>query len=224
MSSLTAVFPLSQAFLPGEWVALRVFEDRYVKMIGDIRQGSIDLCTVLIERGSEIGGGDTRLGHGVRLDIEQFVEDANGLHIGCRAGRIVSINEWLDTDIYPTAVVMDQSVSPLDRSRVSDATVALASTISMCRRLIETLSVREEARDHALNVCDSLLDGLVALVPATGAEERLWKALWLAARMVPCGPLDRYSLLEPGSLMERTFRFNSVIDHVTEVMRFGSLS
>lgn len=224
MTEVSAVFPLSQAFLPGEWVSLRIFEDRYLRMVEDIRRGSKDLCSVLIERGSEVGGGDVRLSHGVRLEVEQIGEDATGLHIGCRAGSILSIVEWLDPDPYPCALTKEQTVSTLDDAEHATAAAMLLDTMSVCRDLMESLEASADMRDQVMRALDALSTGLISLSIGDTAEETLWKTFWLTSRMVPCGPLDRYSLLEPGSLTDRTGRLRSIIDHVRELLRFGSLS
>jgi hypothetical protein len=51
-------------------------------------------------------------------------------------------------------------------------------------------------------------------------QDDLWRALWLVARHVPCGPMDRYNLLRPGTLMERAERLRLNVDHVTEIANF----
>ena len=44
--------------------------------------------------------------------------------------------------------------------------------------------------------------------------------MWLVARQVPCGPMDRYSLLRPGTLIERADRLRRIVEHVTEIANF----
>lgn len=218
-----AVFPLSQAFLPGEWVALRVFEDRYLRMLEDIQAGSLELCTVLIERGSEVGGDDVRLAHGVVLDIEQVVRGDIGAHLGCRAGRIVSIIEWTEGSVYPTALTSDQIVEPSNSSDIAHAARKLSRIISRCREIIISMDVPKEVKDQALAVCGTLLEGIHGVDSIESPEEVLWRTLWLTARLLPCGALDRYGLLGPGSLLDRSSRLETVVDHVGEVLRFGML-
>lgn len=223
MTSLRAVFPLSQAFLPGEWVSLRVFEERYLRMVEDNRNGSMQLCTVLIERGSEVGGGDVRLPHGVVLEIEQLTENGTGFHLGCRASQIVSVVEWLDNDVYPTAMTTMQTVEPLGHEETAHAAERLTATIEKCRLLISSLDVTPGASHQALTFLDTLSEAVTESRSTTNREAVLWQAFWQVARMVPCGALDRYSLLGPGSLIDRTERLRSIADHVSDVIRFGSL-
>ena len=55
------MFPLGNVTLPGELVPLRVFEPRYRRLVLDCLAGDTAVFgIVLIERGSEVGGGDQR--------------------------------------------------------------------------------------------------------------------------------------------------------------------
>ena len=66
-----AMFPLGSVLLPGMPLALRVFEPRYVELLSTVL-GDTDreFGVVLIERGSEVGGGDVRFGAGTVARIE----------------------------------------------------------------------------------------------------------------------------------------------------------
>ena len=51
------MFPLGSVLFPAMPLALRVFEERYLKMMGAILdQEPSEFGVVLIERGSEVGG------------------------------------------------------------------------------------------------------------------------------------------------------------------------
>lgn len=57
-----AMFPLGSVLFPGMPLQLRVFEPRYVAMLSSLLSGTErEFGVVLIERGSEVGGGDVRL-------------------------------------------------------------------------------------------------------------------------------------------------------------------
>ena len=55
------MFPLGNVVLPGELLPLNVFEPRYRQLVLDCLAADVpEFGVVLIERGSEVGGGDVR--------------------------------------------------------------------------------------------------------------------------------------------------------------------
>jgi uncharacterized protein len=58
------MFPLGTVLFPHALLPLHVFEPRYRLMTRRVLAGDGELGVVLIERGSEVGGGDTRFGVG----------------------------------------------------------------------------------------------------------------------------------------------------------------
>ena len=58
--SVTPMFPLEVAMLPGEQLPLRIFEPRYSAMIADCLAADRAFGVVLIAAGREVGGGDAR--------------------------------------------------------------------------------------------------------------------------------------------------------------------
>ena len=54
------MFPLGTVLVPKAVVPLHVFEPRYQTMLVDVMAGDRKFGVVLIERGSEVGGGDVR--------------------------------------------------------------------------------------------------------------------------------------------------------------------
>ena len=63
------MFPLSLVLFPGQILPLHIFEDRYRTMVEEIIDKDREFGVVLIERGSEIGGGDTRKNVGTLAEI-----------------------------------------------------------------------------------------------------------------------------------------------------------
>lgn len=101
------MFPLGRPCLPGEIIPLRIFEDRYLTMMDSLmKQADPEFGIVLIERGSEVGGGDVRRSVGTRMSIAR-IERLPGAQIAVIAvGRTrVRVNEWLLDDPFPQAVV-----------------------------------------------------------------------------------------------------------------------
>lgn len=54
------MFPLGTVLLPGAYLPLHVFEPRYRRLVQACLEGSPEFGVVLIERGSEVGGGERR--------------------------------------------------------------------------------------------------------------------------------------------------------------------
>jgi len=73
-----AMFPLGMVLLPTMVVPIHVFEPRYRKMAGDCLAGDREFGVVLIERGSEVGGGDVRTDVGTVARIIEAQEFPDG--------------------------------------------------------------------------------------------------------------------------------------------------
>ncbi|HEX5095168.1 MAG TPA: LON peptidase substrate-binding domain-containing protein, partial [Acidimicrobiia bacterium] len=54
------MFPLGTVLFPHALLPLQVFEPRYRVMMRNLLDGEREFGVVLIERGSEVGGGDVR--------------------------------------------------------------------------------------------------------------------------------------------------------------------
>src|SRR4029079_5806144 len=109
--ALMPMFPLGTVLLPGMVLPLHVFEPRYQQLVRDCLDAPPhEFGVVLIDRGSEVGGGDTRSDVGViarilqvaRLEATRFAL----ITVGTRRVRVV---EWLPDDPYPRADVEDWS-------------------------------------------------------------------------------------------------------------------
>jgi Lon protease-like protein len=102
------MFPLGTVLLPGMVLPLHVFEPRYRALVRDVRAADDRFGVVLIERGSEVGGGDTRTQVGTMAHVVQAEEAPDG-RWGLAAvgvGRI-RVDAWLDDDPYPRAEVSE---------------------------------------------------------------------------------------------------------------------
>jgi uncharacterized protein len=58
------MFPLGTVLFPYALLPLQVFEPRYRVMMHHVLEGDREFGVVLIERGSEVGGGGARVGVG----------------------------------------------------------------------------------------------------------------------------------------------------------------
>lgn len=105
------MFPLGTVLFPSAVLPLHVFEPRYRAMARHLLGGDVEpeLGVVLIERGSEVGGGEVRTDVGTLARIARAEELADGrwalVTFGVSRLRVV---EWLPDDPWPRALVEDR--------------------------------------------------------------------------------------------------------------------
>src|SRR5262245_44996005 len=121
------MFPLGTVLLPGMLLPLHVFEPRYRALVRDcMAADEADFGVVLIERGSEVGGGDVRTDVGTRARILRAEELPDGRFGVVAAGlRRLRVRAWLDDDPYPRADVEDWPDAGDDLDARAEATDAL---------------------------------------------------------------------------------------------------
>ena len=110
------MFPLGCVLLPGVVLPLHVFEPRYQQMIREcLETDEHEFGVVLIDRGSEVGGGDSRSDVGVVAKMLQVAALDGGrfalVTVGTRRIRIV---QWLPDDPYPRAEVEEWPDEPAE--------------------------------------------------------------------------------------------------------------
>jgi len=100
------MFPLGGVGFPGSVMPLHVFEPRYRQMMSDLQRGDLRFGIVLIERGSEVGGGEVRTTIGTRMRVSEATHYEDGrwgiVAVGEERIRVVT---WLPDDPYPLALV-----------------------------------------------------------------------------------------------------------------------
>jgi hypothetical protein len=98
------MFPLTTVLVPGMPLPLRIFEERYLKLLGDLLlEETPEFGVVLIARGPEVGGGEKRMSLGTIASVTNIgtTEQFYGLEsIGSQRFRV---NAWLPDDPYPLA-------------------------------------------------------------------------------------------------------------------------
>jgi Lon protease-like protein len=110
------MFPLSTVLFPHASLPLHVFEPRYRALMHDCLEGDRRFGVVLIERGSEVGGGDQRSPLGTRGVITEAAETPDGRWLLVVEGEcLIEVEQWLPEDPYPAALVAE--VRPLAGSR-----------------------------------------------------------------------------------------------------------
>jgi hypothetical protein len=219
---VTPVFPLSQAYLPGDTVVLRVFEPRYLALFDELQDShATSFVTVLIERGREVGGGDRRFGLGVTVRLESVDTSDGMLLVHGRADDPVHLTRWLDDDPYPRAETTMVDYPEPSGAVLSDAASGLTLLGQSVRSLLARHGVDpENGPAHLLAPLQTVASG--RWYSGTPGMAGVQHAFWAVARCVPCGPLDRHLFLRPDELPDRVRAMRRVIEHTDEVLRFSS--
>ena len=206
-----AMFPLQSALLPNEDLPLRIFEPRYSALVRDCVGNDDPFGVVLISRGSEVGGGDTRCDVGVLARIAEYADLGSGRYVlQCRTGERIRVSEWLPDDPYPRAIVQTWPDEPGDLVTA----VTQAQLLELEDRVMALFERIAEARRVELPGRDVVLGTDHANVLDAG--ERLYA---LASRL-PIGTADRYTVLSAPSAANRLAALREAVDAVTEVVEF----
>ncbi|MDQ2648100.1 MAG: LON peptidase substrate-binding domain-containing protein [Actinomycetota bacterium] len=198
------MFPLGTVLLPGGVLPLHVFEPRYRALVQDCLVGAKEFGVALIERGSEVGGGDVRSDLGTMAGIAEAKELPDGRWALLTVGlRRIRIEAWLDDDPYPRAEVVDWPDPELDAVAEDAMRAPLADVIGRLRRV---LALAAEAGDP--------------VAPATVdlAEEPVL-AGYQAASLAPVGPLDRQHLLAAPDAATRLALLSDLLDDAATVLQ-----
>ncbi len=168
------MFPLGSVLLPYSPLPLRVFETRYLRMIGQLLdEEDPRFGVVLIERGHEAGGGDQRSTVGTMARLVSVSAGAETLRIVAVGTERFTVDRWHGDDPFPRAdvtalpgLVWNEALAPLRREAES-----------IVRR---ALTIAPEARwDAGTELSDDPL-----------------AAAWQLAAIAPLGEYDRYVLLQ----------------------------
>jgi uncharacterized protein len=207
MSHELAMFPLGTVLLPGQIIPLHIFEDRYRTLVADIvaigeATGSLPrFGIVLIERGSEVGGGDVRAGVGTTAEVVDLRSTSDGRYgLVCLGRRRFAVREWLPDAPYPRARV---EVLP-----EGEADELLSSAIErLVPRVRQVLALAIELGD-------------VNGDPTTPITDDPVLATYQLGGLLPVGPADRLALLSVDGPHERVALLEDLLDHVDAVQRF----
>ena len=89
-----ALFPLNTVLFPGGLLPLRIFETRYVDMVGGCMRQGVDFGVVLIVQGNETGSAVDIAAVGTSARIVDFQTQADGLlGLMCRGERRFRVAE-----------------------------------------------------------------------------------------------------------------------------------
>ena len=190
------MFPLGSVLLPAMPLPLRIFEPRYLKLLGDLMGSeNPEFGVVLIERGDEVGGGEKRMTLGTIASVINIgtTQEFYGLEsFGTQRFRVTS---WLPDDPYPLAVI------ELIPDLVWDDTL-LDSKNQLETKVRQLLAFASEFNNLQFGASTELSDDPM-------------QACWQLAGILPIGELDQMDLLSSASaeeLISRTFEIVTTAD------------
>ncbi|HEX6310284.1 MAG TPA: LON peptidase substrate-binding domain-containing protein [Acidimicrobiia bacterium] len=201
MAQTLPMFPLGTVLFPNALLPLQIFEARYRAMTEAVLAGDGEFGVVLIERGSEVGGGDSRFGVGTVARIVEAARLPDGRFLLVATGtRRLRVRVWLPEEPYPRAEV-DLLGDPVPAGDASDARVAVEA-------LLDQLYGLRAALGEGTPPGEVRLDG------------DLIRASYEAAAAAGLGPLDAQRLLELDDAGER---MRTLADVLAEEVRFLEL-
>jgi Lon protease-like protein len=189
------LFPLGSVLFPGGFLPLHIFETRYQQLLNKALETDRRFGVVLISRGSEVGGGETRTDVGTIAYIDDYQRFDDGrAAVSSRGTTRFQVVRWLEDDPYPRAMVqeiVDGHEGPNDRDLLSAARKTFASLIELGQRL-----------------------GRLESVPEADWADDLEDASWQLASRSPCSVLDQYSILAATTRGERLDRIDVLLHEV----------
>ena len=179
------MFPLGMVLFPGALLPLQIFEPRYQVLLADCLKSDAEFGVVLIERGSEVGGGDVRTDIGTVAKIMAAQPMGGGrwqvMAVGTRRLRVA---RWLADDPYPRAEVADWADVTTEAPPSGEA---YANLIAVARRAMALAAeLGRPVGDATENFADD---------PAIGTFQ--------IAALSPIGALDRQRVLAADSSARR---------------------
>jgi uncharacterized protein len=192
-----AMFPLGSVLFPFMPLPLRVFEERYLVMLSRILQNEpAEFGVALLERGPESGGGGTTFEVGTVAQITALDAEEGFIFVQAQGDRRFVIEQWLDDDPHPVAVVRDLPDLPWD-DELEPLRVRAEQTV---RR---TIALASEFRDIPWSSTIVLDHDPVA-------------SCWQLAAIAPLEELDQVNLLRSESLQQllsRTIELTLEVQH-----------
>ncbi len=196
------MFPLGSVLFPAMPLPLRVFEERYLALLGAVLPDDpAEFGVVLIERGQEVGGGDTRFDVGTVARIVELEAGEGFVVVLALGGRRFAVTGWSDDEPYPVAEVAELP------DLVWDA---------------ELQPLRDEA-ERVVRVALARASEYVELQwsPDVELDDDPVDAAWQLAAIAPLGPLDQVALLRSASMESLLRAIVEVTEAAVDALQFG---
>jgi Lon protease-like protein len=193
------MFPLGSVLLPAMPLPLRIFEPRYLKLLGDlVASEKPEFGVVLIERGKEIGGGEKRMSIGTIASVTEIGTTQEFLGLESYGSQRFRVNAWLPDDPYPLAdidllpdLIWDDSLLP--------AKVHLETKVRQLLAFVSEFGNLQFGADIEFS-------------------EDPMEACWQMAGVLPVGPLDQIDLLSSQSADELISRTYEIVKTANETL------
>jgi uncharacterized protein len=196
------MFPLGSVLMPAMPLPLRIFEPRYLKLLGDLLAAEDpEFGVVLIERGPEVGGGERRKNIGTIASVTNIGTTEEFYGLESFGTKRFLVNAWLPDDPYPIAdidlipdLIWDDTLMP--------ARVHLETKVRQLLAFASEFGDLQYGSDVLLG--DDPMD-----------------ACWQLAGVLPVGPLDQIDLLSSQSadeLIKRTYEMVKTADETLKAM------
>lgn len=195
------MFPLGTVLLPLGLLPLQVFEPRYRALAADVMTGDREFGVTLIERGSEVGGGDVRTMLGTVAHVYDAVELPDGRwYLRAAGSRRIRVLAWLEDDPYPRAEVTELADLP-------PGPEAGALRGEAVRRLRRVLGLRVEVGDPGP-------------APTVPIDPDPVAASWQIAVLAGLGALDAQQVLAQPGADGRLRLLHDLLEHQEAMLQF----
>jgi uncharacterized protein len=182
---------------------LHVFEPRYRELTETCLRGDGRFGVVLIERGRDVGGGDSRFSVGTVARIVEAARTPDGRYLLATEGvERLRVRRWLPDDPYPRA-----EIEILPEPKQVDVR-ATERRDAVERLLVRVLALWGE------------LGGRVPGGDAAQLHADPLRASYEAAAKAPIGPLDAQRLLELDDPCARFDQLEAMLHDEAEVLQF----
>jgi uncharacterized protein len=193
------MFPLGSVLLPAMPLPLRIFEERYLKLLGDlVTSEKPEFGVVLIERGKEVGGGEKRMSIGTIASVTEIGTTQEFLGLESFGSQRFRVNAWLPDDPYPVAdvellpdLIWDDSLIP-SKAHLETKVRQLLAFVSEFGNLQFGADI--EFSEDPMDAC------------------------WQMAGVLPVGPLDQLDLLGSQSADELISRTYEIVRTANETL------
>ncbi len=193
------MFPLGSVLFPSLVLPLHVFEPRYRALVHDILEGDREFGVCLIDRGSEVGGDDHRLGVGTVAQLHEAAELPDGRFALVTVGvRRIRVERWLEDDPYPRAEVTAHPDPIPDAAELE----LLPDVLGLLR---STLAKTAELGDTSPPATTELSDD-----PVLASHQ--------ASALAPISTIDQYGLLAAESVGMRLATLHQLLVDADELL------
>lgn len=187
------MFPLGTVLFPAMVLPLHVFEPRYRELTTTCLRDEREFGVVLIERGSEVGGGDVRSDIGTMARIAQAQTFPDGRWaLVCVGTTRVAVTRWFPDDPYPRAEVEPWPDEPAG----DEASAAAEHALTLLRAV---LARKAELGEPAARI-------------AVDVSTDPTLASYQIATLAPFGPADRQALLRAAGADERLAMLRALLE------------